>query len=100
MSRPKIHVFTENENKYKRRTYTDVNPEKSDAEILEFANITNNLTENTLGEVYKVDNNIETDLTPITLNNIRSILNGSFTPFADNDSISADDINDFLGGNL
>ena len=83
MPRPKINVFTEKDDHYKRRTYTDLNPEKSDAEILDFANQMNNLTDNNLGEVYKVQNNVETDLTPITVADIRSIINGTFVRFED-----------------
>ena len=85
MSRPKINVFTEKDNKYKRRTYTDINPAKSDAEILDFVSKMNSLTENNLGEVYKIQDNIETDLTPITSAHIASILNGTFVPFPDDD---------------
>ena len=85
MSRPKINVFTEKGNQYKRRTYTDINPQKSDEEILTFTNKLNNLTENNLGEVYKIQDNVETDLTPITTAQIKSILAGTFEPFPDDD---------------
>ena len=96
MSRAKINVFTEKDNKFKRRTYTDINPAKSDADILDFAENLNSLTDNNLGEVYKVQDNVETDLTPITSTHIKAILQGSFTPFPDSDSISAADINNIL----
>ena len=83
MGRAKINVFTEKDDAYKRRTYTDINPEKSDAEILDFAQEINKLTDRNLGEVYKVQNNVETDLTPITVADIRSIINGTFKRFDD-----------------
>lgn len=99
MTRPKIHIFTEKENKYKRRSYTDINPEKTDEEIINFAEEMNKLTENNVGEIYKVDNGVEKDLTPITEEHIRSILRGNFVPFADDDSITDKEIQNILEGN-
>lgn len=89
----KLHVFTEHDDKYKRRTITYVNPAATDDTLMESVRRLNALCDNNLGEVYKVDGDSETDLTPITAADIAQILSGNYRQATDSTAITADDIN-------
>lgn len=78
-----------------------VNPNCSDQKLLETVTALNNLTTNTISEVWKaVEKNLLPQEDDVTVEDIQSILDGDFSPLPDDDPVSESDVLLILEGNF
>ena len=101
MAEVKLNVYLKDKDGSEfKQVIGQVNPNCPDAKLTELVNSLNSLTTNKISEIWKVvEKYLSPDSDTITAADILEILNGTYTPAADDNPITDADIKLILEGN-
>ena len=102
MAKVKVQVnYKDDDGSKFKQVLSWVNPECADADLKNFVNALSNLTTNQVEEVFKIVERFlsETSQQYITVEELQDIIDGKFTPVADDNPVSSQEIQDIVDGN-